>query len=1838
MKNTKRSLMSSVVALLLCFAMLLSTTYAWFTDSAISESNIIQSGNLDVEMYWSETLLATDSNEWKNADGVPIFTYDNWEPGYTDVKYVKVKNAGNLSLQWRLNIEAEGEVTELADVIDVYYINPVSETVTTLSDKTSVGVLSNVIDAHTYTSGVLLPAGEVSTEYAVGETILAIAFHMQEDAGNAYQGKSIGDGFSVSLIATQFSYESDSFDKDYDKDAQWPNNVIVGGNSATATVVPDANNKVSSAVSLLSNDGAINAEVPAGVKLDNGVNKLTLSVKDVADSKANVTLSQTEATMSIDVHIDGVAADNDVVMAVGIKELLPVGLNMGNYRFYHVENGATVEMMLLDDGATPVHNNYEYDPATGGVVLYLKSFSEVALVADNVNPWEGKFDYTWYDASKTELTIANADQLAAFGAIVGGMAEGIERDSFDGKTVKLLSDINLGDKESENKEDIIFYPIGYWNNEGTYNRKPLEERTTAVESGLYSFCGIFDGNGHTIANFYHNTWEMKGDHNWYDPIKEQYYRDGMGLFGKVYGGTVKNLTVKNFSSDGEIATTGVIAAYADGATFENIAIFNCNPRVYNIGNGGIVGCVGWYANEANLKTTFKNITVDNSNKISALWGSYDVACGGIVGQYYPTSGQSSAGTPVNSGISFENCHISAQMDVYNDVCGNYQYYAYRYAGMLIGSVRENVTIDGHSYPKMDGITAKDCTVHFGTWNEYYYCEFEANGHPSYSGPDDYKFSRVPHSEINFTDSNGNGIIDTEGERASVTGCKHEHTAAENNKAIFLPFNNLVTGYGWGVTTKVVGELDGVTILDRTEGNSVEKFEGKVNELVNNTTIKLGDIFNFVDNGVKLVPGALTVTVTNVDEKNPVSATIGYDRTNWENTTITFSGVGAVKITIQDYYFCTPTTIDVNITERQPVVKFETKFTGDFLYRVGNANNITLGTILGAKSDASIGNVSVEFETISGTATASSFTANASDWTKGTIQFSGTGIVKVTITDDDYCIPTELELEVVNAVNATSATSAKSNNVVLLNDVGLHTLEVSGGYTLYGNGFKMTATNDVMYDAMGVGFVTLKNGTLDNVQIVCPNFSYAIVYTNQIKNAENTAVPSDSSNDARGNVRSAVIVDGNSKIVNSYIHGGRAAIFHRSGNLLVDGSTISGGAAANIHTVSATSLTLRNATLIQKPFQATVHDTSKTIMGFSVLLECGDDGNATPVILEGTLVQDAWINEEYKQYVPSAGTSLVSTALGKTEYLHDIDGDGTNESLSIGFTYIPQNSGGSTIANVTDNRINKSTVPYAAVDVGNALASAKVYSYKNANGTSDGFKNVGDYVPTAQGVTAPTVSFNDTNADRVFETSFDSTSDNRWESTLTINLDNGNYTFSWDKFLVQKHGSNLNYTVATKDGTAVNTSSAITLTASGVTEYVVTVTDGDASHTVCFILTATKTSIPEPVKIAEPNGTHYLVVKNKNSDWSCAINALDGAKIEYYDGNGQKQILDLSSLVTTSDIGQLNGTSNIWTKTKDGYTLKITCGYIHDTKQVYGMPVAVEGKLYFTISNTNGYVSTSTSARSVTLTYEFTDPNGKTLTFSKTTQFNYADYKNGKQYSYSDFVKGTLKEASGGCVTPDTLVTLANGTQKRIDQVTYADQLLVWNFYTGKYDVAPASILMNHGASTVNVTTLNFSDGTSINTINGHGFFDVATNEFVLIDEFNAADYIGHSFVRQDGNGYSTVELVSCNVEEQYTEVWSVLTSVHYNCILEGMWTITAAEVDNSPEWLMPYEIGEDMKYDEAKMQAEIEKYGLYTYEDFAEYMTEEQFIALGLANFKVSVAKGYITWEEIEYLISIHIN
>jgi len=248
-----KKVLHSLLALILCISMFMGTTYAWFTDSVTSGNNIIKSGNLDLEVYWSESL---EDDSWKNAEDSsegPIFNYDKCEPGYTSVHYIKFVNNGSLAFRYLLNIIPDGEMGILADVIDVYYIDKATQEVTSLDDMKSAGTLSEVILRRSNNNGVLLPAGETKEGYDSGETIVAIALKMQEDAGNEYQNKSIGKSFSIQVLATQFAYESDAFGNDYDTDAEMP---VIGENSASATVNPTADNKVpSGGVQMLSTNG-----------------------------------------------------------------------------------------------------------------------------------------------------------------------------------------------------------------------------------------------------------------------------------------------------------------------------------------------------------------------------------------------------------------------------------------------------------------------------------------------------------------------------------------------------------------------------------------------------------------------------------------------------------------------------------------------------------------------------------------------------------------------------------------------------------------------------------------------------------------------------------------------------------------------------------------------------------------------------------------------------------------------------------------------------------------------------------------------------------------------------------------------------------------------------------------------------------------------------------------------------------------------------------------------------------------------------------------------------------------------------------------------------------------------------------------------------------------------------------------------------------------------------------------------------------------------------------------------------------------------------------------------
>ena len=134
-RSTKKALLMSALSLLLCFAMLIGTTFAWFTDSVTSANNIIKSGNLDVELeYWNGT-------DWVNVNGKSdILTNKLWEPGVTEVAYLRVANAGSLALKYQLGINIVSETAGVNAAGDSFK----------LSDYIQFGVVEGIdVDAAT---------------------------------------------------------------------------------------------------------------------------------------------------------------------------------------------------------------------------------------------------------------------------------------------------------------------------------------------------------------------------------------------------------------------------------------------------------------------------------------------------------------------------------------------------------------------------------------------------------------------------------------------------------------------------------------------------------------------------------------------------------------------------------------------------------------------------------------------------------------------------------------------------------------------------------------------------------------------------------------------------------------------------------------------------------------------------------------------------------------------------------------------------------------------------------------------------------------------------------------------------------------------------------------------------------------------------------------------------------------------------------------------------------------------------------------------------------------------------------------------------------------------------------------------------------------------------------------------------------------------------------------------------------------------------------------------------------------------------------------------------------
>lgn len=258
--KTKKALRGSLFALFLCVVLLIGTTFAWFTDTASTGVNKIQSGRLDVSLEMANGTNDNNETVWVSAEDrmLTFKTKDGrsadqilWEPGCTyELPQLRVVNNGNLALKYKIKINGIQGDEKLNEVIDW----TISDTALDADHKLAAGATSDP---------------------------LTIKGHMQEAAGNEYQNMSI-EGISITVVATQDAVESDSFNNTYDQNAEYDSGDVYMVDSSNA--LKAAANKAKAGDKIqLAKDITVSETIKfdaSGITLDGNGHTITAAMSD----------------------------------------------------------------------------------------------------------------------------------------------------------------------------------------------------------------------------------------------------------------------------------------------------------------------------------------------------------------------------------------------------------------------------------------------------------------------------------------------------------------------------------------------------------------------------------------------------------------------------------------------------------------------------------------------------------------------------------------------------------------------------------------------------------------------------------------------------------------------------------------------------------------------------------------------------------------------------------------------------------------------------------------------------------------------------------------------------------------------------------------------------------------------------------------------------------------------------------------------------------------------------------------------------------------------------------------------------------------------------------------------------------------------------------------------------------------------------------------------------------------------------------------------------------------------------------------------------------------------
>ena len=501
-KSTKRALLMSALSLLMCVSMLIGSTFAWFTDSVISGNNTIAAGNLDVELEYY------NGAEWKTVNGATnLFDETLWEPGRTDVVYLRLKNIGSLALKYELAINIVSETPG---------INMAGEEFL-LSDYIYMGVAEgqepSFANRSAAQSAVASNAGIISEGYAAdGEMVkgandlyMAVVVYMPSSVDNAanYRGDTAPSiDLGINLIATQLMNEEDSFGNDYDEAAKYiissDEEMIFNGTEFDTTVINNGtvdmiNATIDTDKAGIQNHGNAtlnDVEVKAGSSVDyagisyagsvteyNNVNFDAaaggIGIRDGAkvvfnSGKVNVGNASTSGRYCF--YITGAGSE--------------LTINGGNFSFSNVSNKrayiyADADTTVYVNGGTfgkpSTRSDYKAGIMGSGTVIitggtfgfdpsaWVKTGYKAEKVGTNWVVVSAEVDVLVSDitALQTAIDAATADTTIAFATDITGNVVLTNGDiTIDGRGYKLNGSVNLNGKQNVTLKGITFDAAG----------------------------------------------------------------------------------------------------------------------------------------------------------------------------------------------------------------------------------------------------------------------------------------------------------------------------------------------------------------------------------------------------------------------------------------------------------------------------------------------------------------------------------------------------------------------------------------------------------------------------------------------------------------------------------------------------------------------------------------------------------------------------------------------------------------------------------------------------------------------------------------------------------------------------------------------------------------------------------------------------------------------------------------------------------------------------------------------------------------------------------------------------------------------------------------------------------------------------------------------------------------------------------------------------------------------------------------------------------------------------------------------------------------------------------